>query len=200
MVRHGSIIVATMLTCKEMTEPLTIIHKAGADSTGDTREYGLTEQVTVQDVDQEVRLALASLACTFSRRERHGLVTYFIYQDSLDMGRLVIAPPSRVFPYVRIREHYPTPDSGLCQTFEDLCYHVHRDLEALCVAAEQVRIRENALFSYPRAKRRQIVQEYRAARMNGEVENKEIWAQSRYHICRKTLWRYECEFPESESS
>ena len=191
-------IVTAILTHDEMTEPLKRARRSGAEGAGDTKEYGLSERVTVQDVDQEVGLALTSLGCEFHRKEARGVVTYFIHRDSLDLGRLVIAPPTRVFPYIRIREHYPM--SELRWVFEALCRQVREDLEALCDAAEQVEVRENTFFSYPRAKRRQIVEEYRAALMNGEVENKETWAQTRYAICRKTLWRYEREFPETDEA
>jgi hypothetical protein len=108
------------------------------------------------------------------------------------LGRLVIAPPTRVFPFVRAREIH------LCPEFEALCKAIRRDLEVLSWTAEQAGIKESARFSYPRPQRRQIVEEYRAACRNGEVECKEAWAGSRYHISRKTLWRYECEFPDRE--
>ena len=117
-------------------------------------------------------------------------MTYLFRRDLSEVGRLIITPPTRVFPFVRVREVHMSPD------FEALCRHVRRDLEALSLAVEQARVKEDSRFSYPRPKRRQIVEEYRTACRNGEVENKETWAEGKYHICRKTLWRYECEFPE----
>jgi hypothetical protein len=51
-------------------------------------------------------------------------------------------------------------------------------------------------YAFSLEERRQIVDHYRTARRNGEVENKEAWARNNYHISRKTLWRYEQEFPE----
>jgi hypothetical protein len=140
-----------------------------------------------------VSLALAGLACDFDRREAGGAATYPIRRDSSELGRLVIAPPTRLFPIVRVREVH------LCPAFEPLCQHIRRDLEILSWAAERAGVKESTCFSYPRAKRRQIVEEYRTARRNGDVEDKEAWA-DKHHICRKTLWRYECEFPETETS
>jgi hypothetical protein len=154
------------------------------------REYRLAGEVTRRDVDQEVSLTLAGLACDFERREAGDAVTYLLRRDSAELGRLVIAPPGRVFPFVRIREVHHCPE------FEVLCQAIRRDLEVLSWTAEQAGVEESSRFSYPRPKRRQIVEEYRAACRNGEVENKDTWADSNYHICRKTLWRYECEFPE----
>jgi hypothetical protein len=57
---------------------------------------------------------------------------------------------------------------------------------------------ESDHYAFSSEERRQIVEHYRTARRNGEVENKEAWAYSNYHISRKTLWRYEQEFPETE--
>ncbi len=165
--------------------------RAGPASNGATvQEYRLAAGVTLRDVGQEIRLTLIGLGSRFERHEVDGIVTYLFRQGSAELGRLVVAAPTRLFPYVRLREVH------LCPEFEALCRSIRRDLEALSRAAEQAGLEESARFSYSRSKRRQIVAEYRAARHNGEVENKETWAQSRYHICRKTLWRYECEFPE----
>jgi len=176
-----------------MTQSSTTVNKTGMTNGAATQEYRLAADVTLQDVDQEVSLALAGLACDFDRREAGGAVTYPIRRDSSELGRLVIAPPTRVFPYVRVREVH------LCPEFEALCQHIRRDLEILSWAAEQAGVKESTCFSYPRAKRRQIVEEYRTGRRNGEVENKQAWADNRYHISRKTLWRYECEFPETQT-
>lgn len=175
-----------------MTKALTTIHKPGSENGTATREYRLAK-VSLQDVDQEVGLTLAGLVCTFDRCEAGGAVTYLIRWESVELGRLVIAPPTRVFPCVRIREVH------LCPEFEALCQSIRRDLEVLSWTVEQAGVVESLHFSYPRFKRRQIVEEYRIARMNGEVENKEAWAQNRYNICRKTLWRYECELSETEA-
>lgn len=138
-------------------------------------------------------ISLAGLACDFERREAGNAVTYLLRRGSAELGRLVIAPPSRVFPFVRIREIHRCPE------FEALCQAIHRDLEVLSWTAEQAEVEESLHFSYPRSRRREIVEEYRTARMNGEVENKEPWAQNRFSICRKTLWRYECEFSGTEA-
>jgi hypothetical protein len=174
-----------------MTEPATTVSKPGSMNGAAIQEYRLCVDITLQDVDQEVSLTLASLACAFDRREVGSTVTYMVRHGSLELGRLVIAPPSRIFPTVRVREVHLSPP------FEALCRHVRCDLEALSWAAEQVGVRESTRFSYSRLRRRQIVTEYRAALRNGEVDNKGTWA-ARYHISRKTLWRYECEFPETD--
>jgi hypothetical protein len=55
--------------------------------------------------------------------------------------------------------------------------------------------RENDHWAYKRAKRKQIVTEYRAARQRGEVANKDGWA-SKHGISGRTLLKYEKEFPE----
>ena len=54
-------------------------------------------------------------------------------------------------------------------------------------------------YAFCLEERRRIVGHYHTARKNGEVENKEAWAYNNYHISRKTLWRYEREFSETES-
>jgi len=174
----------------KMAESPATLSQAGAVNGAATQEYRLAAKVTPRDVDQEVGLTLVGLGCTFERCEVGGAVTYLLRRGSAELGRLVIVPPTRVFPYVRLREVH------FCPEFEALCQSIRRDLGVLSRTAEQAGAREGARFSYPRPQRRQIVAEYRTARRNGEVENKETWAQNRYHICRKTLWRYECEFPE----
>jgi hypothetical protein len=55
--------------------------------------------------------------------------------------------------------------------------------------------RETDHWAYKRAKRKQIVTEYRAARQRGEVANKGGWA-SKHGITGRTLLKYEKEFPE----
>jgi hypothetical protein len=177
-----------------MTETSITFGKSGIANGTATQEYRLAAEVTLRDVDQEVSLTLAGLACDFDRREAGDAVTYLFRRDSAEMGRLVIAPPGRVFPFVRVREVH------LCPDFEALCQPIRHDLEVLSWTAEQAGVKESPRFSYPRPKRRQIVEEYRAACRNGEVENKETWADTNHHICRKTLWRYECEFPEETLS
>jgi hypothetical protein len=57
---------------------------------------------------------------------------------------------------------------------------------------------ESHHYAYEPEERRRIVERYRAALQDGEVENKEAWAYNNYRISRKTLWRYEQEFPEAE--
>ena len=57
---------------------------------------------------------------------------------------------------------------------------------------------ESDHYAFSSEERWQIVEHYRTARKNGEVENKEAWAYNNYHISRKTLWRYEQAFPEPE--
>jgi hypothetical protein len=57
---------------------------------------------------------------------------------------------------------------------------------------------ESDHYAFHAKERRRIVEHYRIARRNGEVENKEAWAHNNYGISRKTLWRYEQEFPENE--
>ena len=52
-------------------------------------------------------------------------------------------------------------------------------------------------YKYSPDKRREIVNEYRRARDNGEVLNKDRWARGRYFISGKTLLSYEDEFPEN---
>jgi hypothetical protein len=176
-----------------MTEPSTTAYNPGVVNSTAMQEYRLAAEVTLRDVDQEVGLTLAGLVCDFDRCEGGHGVTYLVRWDSSELGRLVIAPPTRVFPYVRVRE------VQLCPEFEALCQPVRRDLEVLSWTAEQAGVEASSRFSYPRPTRRQIVEEYRTACSNGEVENKESWAQRHYHICRKTLWRYECEFPEEKA-
>ena len=177
-----------------MSEPSTTACDPGVVNDTATQEYRLAAEVTLRDVDQEVRLTLAGLACDFDRREAGAAVTYLLRQDSTEVGRLVIAPPSRVFPFVRVREVH------LCPEFEALGHPIRTDLEMLSWTAEQAGVQESSRFSFPRSKRRQIVEEYRTALRNGEVEGKQNWAESRYNICRKTLWRYESEFPEETLS
>lgn len=177
-----------------MTELSKTAYKPDVVNGAAAQEYRLAAEATLRDVDQEVSLTLAGLACDFDRREAGDTVTYLLRHDSAELGRLVIAPPSRVFPFVRVREVH------LCPEFEVLCQPIRHDLEVLSWTAEQARVKESPRFSYPRPKRRQIVEEYRTACRNGEVENKDTWADTNYHICRKTLWRYECEFPEEPLS
>ena len=55
--------------------------------------------------------------------------------------------------------------------------------------------RETDHWAYKRAKRKQIVTEYRAARQRGEVASKDGWA-SKHGITGRTLLKYEQEFPE----
>jgi len=57
---------------------------------------------------------------------------------------------------------------------------------------------ESDHYAFCSEERRRIVERYRTARKNGEVENKEAWAYNNYRVSRKTLWRYEQEFPETE--
>lgn len=159
-----------------------------------TKEYRAGQNLVLHDVDQEVALTLIGLGHEFERWEAVGLVTYAVRHGGTELGRLVIAPPSNVFAHVRVRQFDPA--SGPSREVEALCADVHHALEALSSAAEQKGSADDTRYSYPRARRRAIVDEYRTALLNGEVENKENWAQ-RHHISRKTLWRYECEFPES---
>ena len=56
--------------------------------------------------------------------------------------------------------------------------------------------RETDHFAYPENERRDIVQQYRAARERGEVQNKERWARANYNISARTLLNYEHEFRE----
>lgn len=53
-------------------------------------------------------------------------------------------------------------------------------------------------YAYSYHERCEIVRHYRAARRNGEVLNKDRWAQAHYNIRGKTLLNYEREFPEME--
>ena len=191
---EGSALEAALPKRWEMTEPSMTASEPGVADGAAVREYRLAAEVTLRDVDQEVSLTLAGLACDFERREAGDAVTYRFRRDSTELGRLVIAPPGRVFPFVRVREVH------LCPDFEALCQPIRRDLEVLSWTAEQAGVKESSRFSYPRPMRRQIVEEYRAACRNGEVENMETWADTNYHICRKTLWRYEREFPEETLS
>jgi hypothetical protein len=55
-------------------------------------------------------------------------------------------------------------------------------------------------FAHPRHKRFDIVQDYWAARERGEVQNKDAWARSRYHISGKTLLCYEREFQDQREA
>ena len=149
-----------------------------------TKEYRAGQNLVLHDVDQEVALTLIGLGHEFERWESVGLVTYAVRHEGAEL----------VFQHVRVRQFDPA--SGPSREFESLCADVHHALEALSIAAEQKGSADDTRHSYPRARRRAIVDEYRAALLNGEVENKENWAQ-RHHISRKTLWRYECEFPEA---
>lgn len=58
--------------------------------------------------------------------------------------------------------------------------------------------RDNGHFAYPRRKRLKIVQHYRLDHINGEVRNKDQWARKNYQISGRTLFNYECEFPQVE--
>lgn len=60
--------------------------------------------------------------------------------------------------------------------------------------------RDSDHYAFSAEDRRQIVEHYRMARSNGEVANKEAWAYSNYGITRKTLWRYEQEFPPAKKT
>lgn len=50
-------------------------------------------------------------------------------------------------------------------------------------------------YAHSPAKRREIVTEYRRARSEREVENKDTWARAKFGISGKTLKSYEAEFP-----
>jgi hypothetical protein len=56
---------------------------------------------------------------------------------------------------------------------------------------------ESDHYAYPRQRRLEIVRRYRKARNQGEVKNKEAWAQANYGISVRTLRRYELEYPET---
>jgi hypothetical protein len=60
--------------------------------------------------------------------------------------------------------------------------------------------RDSDHFAYPRNKRREIVQHYRLDRICGEVRNKDRWARQHYQISGRTLFNYECEFPQTEET
>lgn len=57
--------------------------------------------------------------------------------------------------------------------------------------------RESEHYAHPPEKRKNIAQAYKRDRNNGDVMNKDTWAQSNYQISGKTLNRYLKEFPEN---
>lgn len=52
-------------------------------------------------------------------------------------------------------------------------------------------------FLYPPEKREEIAKNYYKAKENGEIRNKETWAQNEWGITAKTLNRYCTEFPKN---
>ena len=58
--------------------------------------------------------------------------------------------------------------------------------------------RDNDHFAFSLDKRREIVQQYRAARESGQVINKDSWADKNYGISGRTLLRYEREYERAE--
>jgi hypothetical protein len=55
-------------------------------------------------------------------------------------------------------------------------------------------VKVHAAYPAPEERKR-IVEHYRAAVRKGEISDKEAWARSHYGISRRTLYRYEQEFP-----
>jgi len=63
--------------------------------------------------------------------------------------------------------------------------------------AQDAQFPDSNRYAYSPQERQRIVEHFRAAQKRGEIENKEAWVDSNYGISRKTLWRYEQEFPET---
>jgi hypothetical protein len=61
-------------------------------------------------------------------------------------------------------------------------------------------IKDTDRFAHPRHRRLEIVRDYWAARERGQIQNKDSWARSRYHISGKTLLSYEREFQDQRPS
>lgn len=192
----------------------------------DCLEFELAGRLGTQDVDREIAFTLLSQAYEFDRREIDQVIAYIVHADGLEMGRLVIAPGTGANPQVRLREHYtsrgqPRQESPRHGEFVSLCHHIRHILESLqdaggwSVAGEDGRplwpestgvgrlrhtngtSKDSDHFAYPRSKRAEIVQHYRFDRVNGQVRSKDQWARRYYQISGKTLFNYECEFPEA---
>jgi hypothetical protein len=86
------------------------------------------------------------------------------------------------------------------ESFFNKADDLHRGMGYLTTARgkakQSVQIKDSGHYNHPLEKRREIVREYREACRNGRVSNKDTWAQEHHQISRKTLDRYEAEFPE----
>jgi len=61
-------------------------------------------------------------------------------------------------------------------------------------------VQDSDHFAHSRQKRLEIVRNYWVARDRGDIENKDAWARSQYHICGKTLLCYEREFADQRQA
>lgn len=135
----------------------------------------------------ERRLSLELFAEASQRALRHGekeewLETLSQLRRSPERGILHrLASPS-------------SDNSGIEASMKNRCATTTTDQE---LHPEQDKVQDSEHYAYSPEKRRQIVEHYRTARKNGEIENKDTWADTNYGISRKTLWRYEQEFPEA---
>lgn len=110
---------------------------------GPMREFEFAGSLSVQDVDREIALSLLSLAHDFDRWEIGQVVAYVIRADTMEVGRLVIAPGTGARPGVRIREHHTllrqqqsdSPKAGeqsrLSGEFASLCGQIRQTVESL---------------------------------------------------------------------
>ena len=110
---------------------------------GPMREFEFAGGLSVQDVDREIALSLLSLAHDFDRWEIGQVVAYVIRADTMEVGRLVIAPGTGARPGVRIREHHTLlnqeksdlPKAGeqsrLSGDFASLCGQIRQTVESL---------------------------------------------------------------------
>lgn len=116
----------------------------------------------------------------------------------------------------------PGSESPLHAEFANLCQHIRQTLQSLRDTEEPNEVEKSSYhlqsvsttagmsrhtngtakdsdhFAFPWSKRLEIVQHYRLDRINGEVRNKDQWARRNYQISGRTLFNYECEFPQAE--
>jgi len=107
--------------------------------------------------------------------------------------------------------HYSTEYKRLAREFDYLCTQLNerietrrRQLEAQPTTADPAtaqpekptrKTKDSGHYNYSPQGRKEIVEEYRAARATGNVTNKNAWAQL-HGVSGKTLLKYEREFPE----
>lgn len=75
-------------------------------------------RLTVQDLDQEAATVLMGITAppssyTFTREEAGAVVTYIIYSDGIELGRLIFTPGTRLAPEARFTAHATALDRGV---------------------------------------------------------------------------------------